>query len=203
MVSGMPSAPVPTGRLLLVRHGKTEWSENGRHTGTTDLPLLPQGEEDARRLGERLGAYEIGLAVTSPLTRARHTAELAGYGDAEVDEDLREWDYGGYEGRTTADIREELGYAWTVFKDGVVPGDSPGETAEEVAARTSRVLQRIAPVLRDRDVALFGHGHTLRILAATFLRQDARFGAHLVLDAGALCVLAVEREQPVITLWNG
>lgn len=198
-----PLAHQISGRLILVRHGKTEWSENGRHTGTTDLPLLPRGEEDARRLADRLTAYDIALAVTSPLSRARRTAELAGFPDADVDEDLREWDYGGYEGRTTADIREELGYPWTVFKDGVVPGGTPGETVEEVAARASRVLLRVQDRLVERDVALFAHGHTLRILAATFLRQDARFGAHLILDAGALCVLGYEREQPAIRLWNG
>ena len=198
-----PLAHQISGRLILVRHVKTEWSENGRHTGTTDLPLLPRGEEDARRLADRLTAYDIALAVTSPLSRARRTAELAGFPDADVDEDLREWDYGGYEGRTTADIREELGYPWTVFKDGVVPGGTPGETVEEVAARASRVLLRVQDRLVERDVALFAHGHTLRILAATFLRQDARFGAHLILDAGALCVLGYEREQPAIRLWNG
>ena len=190
------------GRLVLVRHGKTEWSENGRHTGTTDLPLLPQGEADARDLAARLAAYDIGLALCSPLQRARRTAELAGFPDAVVDENLREWDYGGYEGRTTAQIREDLGYAWTVFDDGVVPGESPGETVEEVAARASRVLDRVAPVLADRDVVLFGHGHSLRVLAATYLRQQPRFGAHLLLDAGSLCVLEVERGQPAIKRWN-
>lgn len=199
----MPFSSSPQGRLILIRHGRTEWSQNGRHTGTTDLPLLPEGEQDARELGARLTAFDIALAVTSPLERARRTAELAGFVGAEVDEDLREWDYGGYEGRTTPQIRAELGYDWTVFAHGVIPGESPGETIEEVAARSSRVLERIAPVLADRDVVLFGHGHALRILAATYLRTDPRFGAHLLLDAGALCVLRTEREQPAISLWNG
>ena len=195
-------ARLDQGRLLLVRHGKTEWSENGRHTGTTDLPLLPQGEADARGLAERLAEFDIGLALCSPLQRARRTAELAGFPDATVDENLREWDYGGYEGRTTPDIREELGYAWTVFEHGVVPGESPGETVEEVAARASRVLDRVGSVLVERDVVLFGHGHSLRVLAATYLRQHARFGAHLLLDAGSLCVLEVERGQPAVKRWN-
>lgn len=176
---------------------------SGQHTGTTDLPLLPEGEEDARRLADRIAGFDVRLALTSPLTRARRTAELAGFGDARVDEDLREWDYGGYEGRTTADIREELGHDWTVFEHGVVPGVSAGETVEEVSARASRVLERVYPVLADADVVLFGHGHALRILAATYLRKEARFGAHLLLDAGSMSVLETERERPAIRLWNG
>jgi broad specificity phosphatase PhoE len=200
---GMPLAKTHDGRLVLVRHGRTEWSVSGQHTGTTDLPLLREGEEDARRLAARLAEFEISLALTSPMQRARRTAELAGFGDASVDTDLREWDYGGYEGRTTAEIRGELGHDWTVFEDGVVSGGTPGETVEEVAARASRVLDRIAPDLEQHDVVLFGHGHALRILAATYLRRDPRFGAHLLLDAGAMCVLETEREQPAIRLWNG
>lgn len=199
----LPATSPLSGRLILVRHGKTEWSENGRHTGQTDLPLLPEGEEDARRLGERLKDFDIAMALMSPRERSRRTAELAGFGDAEVDEDLVEWDYGGYEGRTTPQIREEVGYEWTVFEHGVVPGKTPGETVEEVAARASRVIARVLPTLAERDAVLFGHGHALRVLAATFLRREPRFGAHLVLDAGALCVLGERREQPVIRLWNG
>lgn len=176
---------------------------SGQHTGTTDLPLLTEGEEDARRLASRLADFDIGLAFVSPMQRARRTAELAGFGDAEVHEDLREWDYGGYEGRTTAEIRDELGHDWTVFEHGVVPGSTHGETVEEVAARASRVLERIAPALQERDVVLFGHGHALRILAATYLRREPRFGAHLLLDAGSMCVLESERERPAIRLWNG
>ncbi|MCA1780932.1 MAG: histidine phosphatase family protein [Dermatophilaceae bacterium] len=199
----MPPASTHDGRLVLVRHGRTEWSVSGQHTGTTDLPLLAEGEEDARHLAPRLAEFDFGLALTSPLQRARRTAELAGFDHADVDEDLREWDYGGYEGRTTAEIREELGHEWTVFEHGVVPGRTTGETVEEVAARASRVLERIAAVLEDRDVVLFGHGHALRILAATYLRREPRLGAHLLLDAGSMCVLETEREQPAIRLWNG
>ena len=201
--AALPATTPLAGRLILVRHGRTEWSENGRHTGVTDLPLLPEGEEDGRRLGRRLEEFDIAVALTSPRQRARRTAELAGFGTAEVDEDLVEWDYGGYEGRTTPQIREEVGYDWTVFEHGVVPGQTPGETVEEVAARASRVIARVMPTLAERDAVLFGHGHALRVLAATFLRREPRFGAHLVLDAGALCVLGERREQPVIRLWNG
>jgi broad specificity phosphatase PhoE len=198
----MPPAVEPTGRLVLVRHGETEWSRSGRHTGSTDVPLTPDGERDARALGSRLAAFDLALVLASPLTRARRTAELAGLSPS-LDPDLVEWDYGGYEGRTTAEIRESVADpTWTVFDDGVVPGDTPGETVEEVAARASRVLARVEERLRTADVALVAHGHLLRILAATFLRQDARFGAALLLDAGALCVLEHERGVPAIRAWN-
>ena len=199
----MTGAPaVPEGRLVLVRHGKTEWSESGQHTGTTDIELTEQGEADAATLPQRLSGFDVGLVLTSPMQRARRTAEIAGFAGAEVDPDLVEWDYGGYEGRTTKDIRAELGYDWAVFEDGVVPGDTPGETVEEVAARASRVLLRAAPVLATRDVLLFGHGHALRILATVFLREQPRFAAKLLLDAGSVSVLEYEREQPAVKLWN-
>ena len=198
----MPPAVEPTGRLVLVRHGETEWSRSGQHTGTTDIPLTPDGERDARALGSRLAEFDLALVLSSPLGRARRTAELAGLTPT-IDPDLVEWDYGGYEGRTTAEIRETLGDpSWTVFDDGVVPGATPGETVEEVAARASRVLVRIEEPLRTGDVALVAHGHLLRILAATFLRQEARFGASLLLDAGAVCVLEHERGVPAIRAWN-
>ena len=198
----MPSAADPAGRLVLVRHGATEWSSTGQHTGTTDVPLTEDGERDARKLAARMADFDLGRVLASPLSRARRTAELAGLAP-ELDDDLVEWDYGGYEGRTTQEIRESLGDpTWTVFDDGVVAGPTPGETVEEVAARASRVLARVAPTLEDRDVALFAHGHYLRILAATYLRQDPRFGAHLLLDAGAVCVLEHERGVPAVRSWN-
>ena len=196
-----PAAESP-GRLVLVRHGETEWSRDGRHTGRTDVPLTADGERDARRLAPRLAGFDLRLVLCSPLSRARRTAELAGL-DPVTDDDLMEWDYGGYEGRTTSEIREDLGDpGWTVFGDGVVPGATPGETVEEVAARASRVLTRVAEPLRRGDVALVAHGHLLRILAATYLHQDARFGAQLLLDAGAVCVLDHERGVPAVRSWN-
>ncbi|MFC7492299.1 MULTISPECIES: histidine phosphatase family protein [unclassified Knoellia] len=199
-MTGPPA--VPEGRIVLVRHGKTEWSESGQHTGTTDIPLTEQGEADALTLGERLSGFDFGLVLTSPMQRARRTAEIAGFGSPEVDPNLVEWDYGAYEGRTTKEIRAELGYDWAAFEHGVVPGETPGETVEEVAARASRVLLRAAPVLATRDVLLFGHGHALRVLATTFLREQPRFAAKLLLDAGSVSVLEYEREQPAIKLWN-
>ncbi len=202
MSSPTGAAPgVPDGRLVLLRHGETEWSKSGQHTGLTDVPLTTHGEKVARAAGQLLGGYGFSLVLTSPLQRARRTAELAGL-DADVDEDLLEWDYGAYEGRTTAEIRQEVGYDWTVFANGVPTGDTPGETVEEVAARASRVVARAMPALERGDVALVGHGHCLRILASVFLRQEPRLGAQLLLDAGSVSVLEFEREQPAIHTWN-
>lgn len=198
----MSPAAEPTGRLVLVRHGETAWSRSGRHTGRTDVSLTPDGERDARALRQRLGGFELALVLSSPLVRARRTAELAGLSPS-IDDDLAEWDYGGYEGRTTAEIRETLGDpTWLVFDDGVEPGDTPGETVEEVAARASRVLARVAEPLLTGDVALIAHGHLLRILTATWLRREPRFGASLLLDAGAVCVLEHDRGVPAIRAWN-
>ena len=198
----MSSAAESTGRLVLVRHGQTEWSRDGRHTGRTDVPLTDAGERDARGLAPRLAEFDFALVLCSPLSRARRTAELAGL-EPQDDEDLLEWDYGGYEGLSTPDIRDRIGNpGWTVFSDGVVAGDTPGETVEEVAARASRVLVRVQEPLQHGDVALVAHGHLLRILAATYLRQDARFGAQLLLDAGALAVLDTEHGVPGIRAWN-
>lgn len=198
----MSTLPEPPGRIVLVRHGETAWSRSGQHTGLTDLELTPDGERDARALRPLLASFELAHVLSSPLVRARRTAELAGLAPA-IDPDLSEWDYGGYEGRTTPQIREDLGDpTWTVFDHGVVPGDTPGETVEEVAARASRVLARVTPVLATGDVALVAHGHLLRILTATWLRQPPRFGASLLLDAGSLCVLEYERGVPAIRSWN-
>jgi len=198
----MSPTPGPSGRLVLVRHGQTAWSRSGQHTGRTDVPLTDDGERDARALAPRLAAFDLALVLSSPLSRAWRTAELAGL-TPEVDDDLTEWDYGGYEGRTTADIRKGLADpSWTVFDDGVVPGDTPGETVEEVAARASRVLVRVAEPLERGDVALVAHGHLLRVLTATWLRQEPRFGASLLLDAGAVCVLDREHGVPAIRSWN-
>lgn len=186
---------------MLLRHGETEWSRSGQHTGRTDIPLTPHGEELARASGELLTGYRFVLTLASPLQRSHRTAELAGL-TPEIDEDLLEWDYGGYEGLTTAQIREQLGYSWSVFRDGVVPGATPGETVEEVAARASRVVRRAREAMHDGDVALVGHGHCLRVLAAVFLKAEPRFGAQILLDAGSVSVLQYEREEPAIRVWN-
>ncbi|HEV7148191.1 MAG TPA: histidine phosphatase family protein [Pedococcus sp.] len=203
MTSPPPSAApeVPAGRLVLLRHGETEWSRSGRHTGLTDVPLTPHGEQLAQAAGALLHGYRFTLALCSPLQRARRTAELAGV-DAEVDADLLEWDYGGYEGLTTAQIRERVGYDWTVFANGVPPGETPGETVEEVAARASRVVRRALVAMAHGDVALVGHGHCLRVLTSVFLRQEPRLGAQLLLDAGSVSVLQYDREVAAIRVWN-
>lgn len=188
--------------IVLVRHGQTEWSKTGQHTGVSDIPLTPDGEQEATRLRQLLAGRTFALALSSPRQRARRTAELAGV-DVEVDERLREWDYGGYEGMTTSQIREQLGTDWRIFRDGVVPGDTPGERLEEVAARTRRVLDRAQDALDDGgDVALFAHGHLLRILAATWLEQAPQLGAALVLSSGSVSVLGREHGVPAILAWN-
>ncbi|HBO54744.1 histidine phosphatase family protein [Janibacter terrae] len=196
----MATAP---GRLVLLRHGETEWSRDGRHTGWTDLPLTDVGREQASATAGRL--EELGVApvltLTSDLARAKDTARLAGL-VAEVDRDLREWDYGGYEGRSTAEIRQESGTDWDVFRDGVVPGATPGETVEEVAARASRVVARVRARLAEGDVVLVGHGHTSRILATVWLRASPHLAAQLTLDAARLSVLGHHREDPCILSWN-
>jgi probable phosphoglycerate mutase len=184
-----------------LRHGETEWSKSGQHTGRTDIPLTEHGEELARQSGRLVAGYHFVLALSSPLQRARRTAELAGL-SPEIDDDLLEWDYGGYEGLTTAAIRADLGYEWTVFSDGVPAGDTPGETVEEVAARASRVVKRAVAAMAEGDVALVGHGHCLRVLTSVFLRQEPRLGAQLLLDAGSVSVLQFDREQPAIRVWN-
>lgn len=190
------------GSLVLLRHGETEWSRSGQHTGRTDVPLTVRGEELGARTGELLEGRVFSLVLTSPLQRARRTAELAGLVDSEIDENLMEWDYGGYEGLTTNEIRERVGHPWTVFDDGVIPGATPGESIEEVAARCRKVIDRAMPFLATGDVALVGHGHCLRILTAVFLRQQLRFGSQILLDAGSVSVLGWEREKHVITSWN-
>ncbi|MBK6885047.1 MAG: histidine phosphatase family protein [Tetrasphaera sp.] len=189
------------GEIVLVRHGETAWSREGRHTGRTDVPLTPAGEAAAAAVAPLVRGRRFALVLASPLERARRTAELAGL-TPHLDADLVEWDYGGYEGRTTAEIRAQLGHPWSVFADGVVPGATPGETVEEVAARASRVLARIETALAAGDVALVAHGHLLRILTAVYLRQEVRFAAQLPLDAGAVSVLGHEREVRAIRSWN-
>ena len=194
------------GEVVVVRHGATEWSRSGRHTGVTDLPLLPDGEDDGRRLGPVLEQRNITHAFVSPLTRARRTAELAGlFGGAvttRVEKDLVEVDYGGYEGRTTKEISAELGRPWSLWRDGTVPGDSPGETLAQVAERVDRVLAEVRPLLDDGDVALVAHGHVLRILTARWLRLGPESGALFPLETGRYGLLGYEHDWPAHTGWN-
>ncbi|WP_116451522.1 histidine phosphatase family protein [Blastococcus litoris] len=194
------------GEVIVVRHGQTEWSRNGQHTGLTDLPLLPDGEDDGRRLRPVLAGRHITHAFVSPLARARRTAELAGLMDGavatELEPDLVEVDYGGYEGRTTKEISADLGRPWSLWADGTVPGDTPGETLAEVATRVDRVLGTVRPLLADGDVALVAHGHVLRILTARWLGLDPEAGALFPLATGRYGVLGHEHDWPALTGWN-
>ena len=190
------------GSLVLLRHGETQWSKSGQHTGRTDIPLTARGERLGARTAELLTGRVFSLVLTSPLQRASRTAQLAGLTGAETDDNLMEWDYGGYEGLTTHEIRQSAGRSWSVFDDGVIPGATPGESIEQVADRCRTVIDRAMPYLATGDVALVGHGHCLRILASVFLGQDPRLGSQLLLDAGSVSVLRWEREVPVIESWN-
>jgi broad specificity phosphatase PhoE len=190
------------GEVVVLRHGQTEWSRSGQHTGVTDLPLLPEGEEKARSQAPHLAGRRFVAVRVSPLQRARRTAELAGLTATDVDPDLVEVDYGGYEGRTTAEISEELGREWSVWRDGVVPGTTPGETLAQVAERVDRVLDSARTRLDEGDVALVAHGHVLRILTARWLGLGPESGALFALPAGAFGVLGSEHGRPVLTGWG-
>ena len=190
------------GEVVVLRHGQTEWSRSGQHTSVTDLPLLPEGEEQARRLRGELGDRHFVAVWVSPRLRARRTAELAGLTPTATDDDLVELDYGGYEGRTTAEISEEMGRTWSIWVDGTIPGDTPGETLQDVGVRVDRVLDRARPLLEDGDVMLVAHGHVLRILTARWLRLEPRAGALLALPAGSYGVLGHEHARPVLTGWG-
>ena len=190
------------GELVVLRHGQTEWSKSGQHTGVTDLPLLPEGEDRARELGPVLADRHFAEVWVSPRQRARRTAELAGLQPTAVVDDLVEMDYGGYEGRTTAEISAELGREWSVWRDPVIPGATPGETLEQVAARVDRVLDAVRPRLADGDVALVAHGHVLRVLTARYLQLAAECGALFALPAGSYGVLGQEHARPALTGWG-
>jgi probable phosphoglycerate mutase len=182
------------GAFVLVRHGATEWSENGRHTSRTDLPLLPIGRARAESLRQVLNPDDFGQVLCSPLLRARETCQLAGFADrAEIVPDLTEWDYGEYEGLTTPQIRE-LDPTWNLWRDGCPEGELP----DQVAARVDRVIARVAP----DDTIAFAHGHVLRVLAARWIGLGAAGGQRLVLAAAALARLGHERETRVIDGWN-
>jgi broad specificity phosphatase PhoE len=182
--------------LWLIRHGETEWSASGRHTGRTDIALSAEGQRQAVTLGRRLGGRRFALVLTSPLSRAADTCRLAGYGEvARSTDDLREWDYGLFEGRTTADIRTEIP-GWTVWSGEI----REGESAEQVGGRARRVIAQAQAV--PGDVALFAHAHVLRILTACYLSLPPKDGRLFVLDTASISVLGYERETPALIRWN-
>jgi broad specificity phosphatase PhoE len=195
------------GELILLRHGETEWSRDGRHTGRTDIPLTPKGSVSAAALApivaERVEGDRLAAVFASPAQRARRTAELAGLRVTKTDPDLWEWDYGGYEGITTVEIQRERP-GWSLWRDGVIPGDAdhPGETVEDVGERVDRVLKRAAPLLRDGDVVLVAHGHVLRVLTARWLGLPPAGGRLFRLDTGTVSTLGTEHDDPVILSWN-
>ncbi|ROS72107.1 histidine phosphatase family protein [Cellulomonas sp. PhB143] len=213
------------GRAFLLRHGETEWSREGRHTGRSDLPLTVRGEDQARDAREALAGMRFAEVVSSPLGRALRTAELAGFPGPVVDPHLVEWDYGPVEGLSTPEVREELGSLWDIWIDGVdvavdpgradarreaagagpspAPGRPHGETVVEVGRRAGAVVRRILPALHDgQDVLLVAHGHLLRVLTAVWLGLDPADGAHFALETAAVSTLAFERDRHVLAGWN-
>jgi len=186
----------PRQELWLIRHGETEWSAAKRHTGRTDIPLTPAGERQAAALGQALAGRRFGLVLTSPLRRASETCRLAGYGQAaEVTDDLLEWDYGVYEGRTTQEIRLEQP-EWSIWTTSV----PKGESIEQVGHRAQRVIQRA--LAAGGTVALFAHAHMLRILTACWLGLPPDAGRLFVLRTASISVVGFERETRVIVRWN-
>jgi probable phosphoglycerate mutase len=182
--------------LWLIRHGETEWTISGAHTGRTDIPLTPTGEQQAAQIARCLAGRKFTLVLTSPLQRARETCRLAGYGaGAVMDPDLREWDYGAYEGRTSAEIQKEVP-GWTIWT-GPVPR---GETIEQVASRARRVIERA--LAAGGDVALCAHGHVLRVLGACWVGLPPDAGRLFALGTASLSILGHERETRVIKQWN-
>jgi len=183
-------------KVYLLRHGETEWSLNGRHTGVTDIPLTENGRVAARLLKPILAKVTFTLVLTSPLQRARETCELAGLGQfANVEPDLIEWNYGEYEGLKTDQIRL-TSPGWSVFRDGCPAGESP----EQVGARADRVITKVRAAVGN--VALFGHGHFTRVLAARWINLSANYGENFLLDTATLNVLGYYRESPAFMIWN-
>jgi broad specificity phosphatase PhoE len=181
--------------VWIIRHGETEWSKSGRHTGTTELQLTEKGERDGRALAPALSGVHFDLVLCSPRQRARRTAELAGISDVEIDDQLAEWNYGEYEGRTRVDIQEERP-GWSVWADGCPGGESP----DQVSDRVDGVIERVHST--EGRVLLFAHGHILRALAARWLTQPVGLGAHLELVTGRVSVLGHDRGTPTLELWN-
>lgn len=192
----MGTAAGARGQIWLIRHGETEWSRDGKHTSTTDLPLTAEGEQRAVAVGRLLAGKRFDLVLSSPMRRAIDTCRLAGNGgEVRLIDDLKEWNYGSYEGRTTSEIQAE-NPGWTIW-NGNPPG---GETASEVAARTDRVIA--LAVQAKGDVAMFAHGHLLRVLAARWLGLEPIAGRYLALSTGSVSVLGFEREMHVVDRWN-
>jgi broad specificity phosphatase PhoE len=184
-------------KLVAIRHGQTAWSLSGQHTGMTDIPLTEEGRRLARALRPALAKERFALVLCSPLQRARETCALAGLGEvAVIDPDLVEWNYGEYEGLKPSEIMA-MRPGWMVFRDGC-PG---GETPDQVSARVDRVIVRVRAA--TGDVAIFAHGHVLRVLAARWIRLPAASGQHFLLDTGTLCVLGYYRDVPAVKVWNG
>jgi probable phosphoglycerate mutase len=182
--------------IVLVRHGETEWSRDGKHTGRTDIPLSARGCKQAEVLGAVLRNRAFARVLTSPLARAAETSRLAGFGDrAEERDELMEWDYGAYEGRRTVDIRKERP-GWSLWEDGVPEGETAGEAGE----RVDRLIAELSKV--EGDVLVFAHGHLLRVLAARWIGLDPGAGRLFALDPATISVLGYERETPVIRVWN-
>jgi probable phosphoglycerate mutase len=183
--------------VFAIRHGETAWSLSGQHTGTTDIALTDNGRRLAARMRPVLAKEAFALVLCSPMQRARETCELAGLGDrAVIDRDLAEWNYGQYEGLTPKQIHENAP-GWLVFRDGCPGGESP----EQVGARVDRVIARVR--VADADVALFAHGHVLRVLAVRWIGLPASAGQHFLLDTATLCVLGYYRDIPAVRIWNG
>ena len=195
-------------KIVVVRHGETEWSAAGKHTSRTDLSLTPEGRSRALQLRDFFSGQSFSLVLSSPLRRALETCELAGFADRVVtNDDLREWDYGEYEGLTTPEIRQ-TNPSWNLWRDGCPGGESPAD----VAARADRALEALrgqgngdgdAEGGADGDAIAFAHGHILRVLGARWISMEPAFGARIVLSAGAVCELGFERETEVLALWNG
>jgi broad specificity phosphatase PhoE len=194
-VNSAADAEAAEPEVWLIRHGETEWSLSGQHTGVTDLPMTEPGEAAAKALHDILAGTSFDLVLCSPRRRARRTAELAGFTDVHIEQDLVEWDYGDYEGRTRADIHKERP-DWSIWTDGAPHGETP----DEIGARVDRVIAKCRAA--GGRVLLFSHGHLLRTLAARWIAQPVTVGAHLPLDTAKVCVLAYDRGLPTLDRCN-
>lgn len=197
-ISGASPSPPRSGpgEALLIRHGETEWSLSGQHTGSTDIPLTENGARAAQRLGPYLAEQDFSLVLSSPLQRALQTCELAGLGErVQIDPDLKEWDYGAYEGLKPAEIHRQAP-GWMIFRDGCPGGEAP----DQVAARTDRVIRRVREA--GGRVALFAHGHVFRVLAARWIGLSPGEGCHFLLDTSTLTILSYYRDIPALKCWN-